>query len=66
MSNYYDSNGHAICNICGNYWNSTSRQHAEKERCLRCDKILDDYPEIWEWVFGVIKKKLDAHEQTDH
>jgi len=64
MNNRYDGS-HANCKLCGNFWKCT-RQEAEKEPCSRCDKILNDYPEIWDWILGVIKKKLDAHEQTDH
>lgn len=64
MSNYYDGTN-ACCRTCGYYWQCT-RQESDKQRCGRCEKILDEHPELWEWVLGVIRKKLDAHEQTDH
>jgi hypothetical protein len=63
MSNSYDGN-HAICKICGYFWKCTLPDAAQ--RCGRCEKVLDDYPELWSWILGVIKKKIDAHELGDH
>jgi len=47
------------CNTCGNSWSKEYDPH--ELGCDRCREIKNRYPEILDWVQGVIQEAIDTH-----
>lgn len=53
--------GWAECKICRFRWGLINEQRAETDDCQRCHQIMAKYPDLVEWVLGVIQEKEDKH-----